>query len=91
MDRTDSTLVEERVGKTGLKGRQIRSIYLIMYSKADAEIIASCESFAVAVLDYFENADPSSKTNIVQWVCSEEKHKNGDSLYHMAMKLDKNR
>lgn len=91
MDGTDSTLVEERVWKTGLKGRQIRSVYLITYSKADAEIIASRESFAVAVLDSFENADPSSKTNIVQWVCSEEKHKNGDSHYHMAVKLDKNR
>ena len=30
-------------------GRQIRSVYLITYSKADVEIIASRDSFAVVI------------------------------------------
>lgn len=73
-----------------LNGRQIRSVYLITYSKADVEIIASRDSFAVVVLDSFQNADPTSKTKVVQWVCSQERHQNGEIHYHMAVKLDRN-
>ena len=72
-----------------LKNRQIRSVYLITYSKA--EIIASRDSFAVVVLNYLNNADPSCKTEVVQWVCSQERHQNGEIHYHMAVKLDRNR
>ena len=73
-----------------LNGRQIRSVYLITYSKADVEIIASRDSFAVVVLDSFQNADPTSKTKVVQWVCSQEHHQNVEIHYHMAVKLDCN-
>lgn len=75
----------------GLNGRQIRSVYLITYSKADVEIIASRDSFAVVVLDSFQNADPTSKSKVVKWVCSQERHQNGEIHYHMAVKLDRNR
>lgn len=74
-----------------LNGRQIRSVYLITYSKADVEIIASRDSFAVVVLDSFQNADPTSKSKVVKWVCSQERHQNGEIHYHMAVKLDRNR
>ena len=74
-----------------LNGRRVRSVYLITYSKANVDIIASRESFAVVVLDSFQNADPTSKTKVVQWVCSQECHQNGDIHYHMAVKLDRNR
>ena len=74
-----------------LNGRRVRSVYLITYSKANVEIIASRESFAVVVLDSFQNADPTSKTRVAQWVCSQERHQNGEIHYHMAVKLDRNR
>ena len=74
-----------------LNGRKVRSVYLITYSKANVEIIASRESFALVVLDSFQNADLTSKTKVVQWVCSQERHKNGQIHYHMAVKLDRNR
>ena len=48
----------------GLNGRRVRSVYLITYSKANIEIIASNESSAVVVLDSFQNADPTSKTKV---------------------------
>ena len=57
----------------------------------NVEIIASRESFAVVVLDSFQNADPTSKTRVAQWVCSQERHQNGEVQYHMAVKLDRNR
>ena len=44
-----------------LNGRRVRSVYLITYGKANVEIIASRESFAVVVLDSFQNADSTSK------------------------------
>ena len=66
----------------------MRSVYLITYSKANAEIIESRESFALVVLDSFQNADPTSKAKVVQWVCSQESHQNGEIHYHMAVKLD---
>ena len=72
-----------------LNGRRVRTVYLITYSKANVEIIASRESFAVEVLDSFQNADPTSKTRVAQWVCSQERHHNGESHYHMAVKLDR--
>ena len=45
-----------------LNGRRVRSVYLITYSEPNVEIIASRESFAVIVLDSFQNADRTSKT-----------------------------
>ena len=74
-----------------LNGRRVKSVYLITYSKANVEIIASRESFAVIVLDSFQNADLTSKTRVAQWVCSQERHQNGEIHYHMAVKLDRNR
>ena len=66
-----------------LNGRRVRSVYLITYSKSNVEIIASRESFAVVVLDSFQNVDPTTKTRVAQWVCSQERHQNGEIHYHM--------
>ena len=52
-----------------LNGRKVRSVYQITYSKENAEIIESRESFAPVVLDSFQNADPTSNAKVVQWVC----------------------
>ena len=83
--------MESAERRTRLNGRKVRSVYLITYSKANVEIISSRESFAVVVLDSFQNADATSKTKVLQWVCSQERHQNGEIHYHMAVKLDRNR
>ena len=82
--------MERAESEANLENRQIRSVYLVTYSKANAEIIASSDSFALVVLDSFNNADPSCKTEVVQWVCSEERHQSEEIHYHMAVKLDRN-
>ena len=85
-----SVEMERAEHRPRLNGRRVRSVYLITYSKANVEIIVSHESFAVVVLHSFQNADPTSKTKVLQWVCSQEHHKNGEIHYHMAVKLDQN-
>ena len=42
----------------------------------------------MVVLDSFQNADPTSKTKVLQWVCSQELHQNGEIHYHVAVKLE---
>ena len=72
-----------------LNGRRVRSVYLVAYSKANVETIALRESFSsLVVLDSFQNADSTSKTKVVQWVCSQERHQKGEIHNHMAIKLD---
>lgn len=82
---------QECIRDDNLSNRQHRSVYLITYSQADEQIVSSRESFAVIVLDAFENSDPETQSRVVQWVCSEESHKNGGIHYHMAVKLDRYR
>ena len=55
-----------------LSNRQHCSVYLITYSQADEQIVLSHESFAVIVVDAYENSDPETQSCVVQWVCSEE-------------------
>ena len=82
---------QECIRDDNLSNRQHRSVYLITYSQADEQIVSSRESFAVIVLDAFENSDPETQSRVVQWVCSEESQKNGGIHYHMAVKLDRYR
>ena len=91
MDINGNSRDNEAASKRDLRSRQIRSVYLITYSQADTEMVSSRNSFAVIVLDSFQNADPQSQSQVVQWVCSEESHKEGGIHYHMAVKLDRNR
>ena len=74
-----------------LSRRQVRSVYLITYSRAQAHLIDSRNSFASVVLDAFANADKTMSNKVLQWVCSEENHKDGGTHYHMAVKLERNR
>ena len=85
---SSSVEMESAECRPRLNGRRVRSVYVITYSKANVEIVALHESFAMVVLDSFENADPTSKTRVVQLVCSQERHQNGEIHYHMAVKLD---
>ena len=85
-------LAERREETTSdLNRRQMRTVYLVTYSRADADIVSSRDSFAVVVLDSFLNDDPNAQGKVVQWVCSQESHKDGGNHYHMAVKLDRSR
>jgi hypothetical protein len=77
--------------RSALNRRQVRSVYLITYSRAVPEIIDSRSSFASIILDAFINADAKVSNKVLQWVCSEEMHKDGGTHYHMAIKLERNR
>lgn len=89
-----STLKENVAGDdaTGqsqpLGSRQVRSIYLITYSRANQKIVPNRESFVQLVLDSFNNADPLTRCEIVQWVWSQERHRDVGIHYHMAVKLN---
>ena len=74
-----------------LRSRQVRSIYLITYSRANEAIVPNRESFVQLELDSFDNADPLTRCEIVQWVCSQERHMDGGIHYHMAVKLNARR
>lgn len=91
MNETNDVTLGEIAGKTRLSRRKVRSVYLITYSRAQPERIESRDSFAVKVLDSFENANPNTTSKVLQWVCSEEKHQDGGIHYHMAVKLDRSR
>ena len=58
-----STLTESVAGddaterSEALGSRQVRSIYLITYSRANEDIVPNRESFVQLVLDSFHNAD----------------------------------
>ena len=74
-----------------LSRRQVRSVYLITYSRAQADTIASRAAFAEVIVEAFKSADPKVSNQILQWVCSEERHRDGPIHYHMAVKLERNR
>ena len=92
-----STLTESVAGDNAteqweaLGSRQVQSIYLITYSRANEEIAPNRESFVQLVRDSFDNADPLTRCGIVRWVCSQERHRDGDIHYHMAVKLNARR
>ena len=73
-----------------LSRRQVRSVYLITYSRAQANIIASRAAFAEVIVDTFNNADPKISNRVLQWVCSQEQHGDWGIHYHMAVKLERN-
>ena len=74
---------------TSLKNRSVRSVYLITCSQVDSRL--SREAFAEVVVNAFESTDPNSKSKLLQWVCSQEKHKDGGQHFHMAVKLSSRR
>ena len=92
-----STLTESVAGddateqSEALGSCQAQSIYLITYSQANEEIVPNRESFVQLVLDSFDDADPLTRCEIVQWVCSQERHRDGGIHYHMAVKLNARR
>ena len=70
-----------------LSARDVRRVFLIIYSQANSNIVPTCEAFAHIVLDAFENAVPKSNCTVIHWVCSQESHVAGGVHYHMVVKL----
>ena len=66
--------------------REVRSVYLITYSQADLDKFQTRDSFASTVVEAFDETR-SGLADIVQWVCSQERHSSGGRHYHMAVKL----
>ena len=61
-----------------LRSWQQRLVYLITYSRADPQNVASREAFAVIIENAFEQLDVA---RVEHWVVSEEKHQdNGESF-----------
>jgi hypothetical protein len=71
--------------------KNVRFVYLITYSQADLSLVPERVSFALLVIHAFQNADPLSACNILQWVCSMEHHSDHRVHYHMAVKLESRR
>ena len=55
-------------------------MHLITYTQANSDIVNSPETFSVIVLDSFENADRNCRSQVKQWVYSEQLHKDGETL-----------
>ena len=74
-----------------LRNREQRLVYLVTYSRADVEKVATREAFAEKVsLGWME----MTGVKVVQWVVARELHADAgvsesNSHYHMAMKLEK--
>lgn len=67
--------------------RCVRQVYLIAYSQADEVRFPSRKSCANAVLFSFND----TPAKVVHWCCCLEKHSSNGILYHMAVKLDRNK
>ena len=89
---SSSTDNEDDISKDGKEGlssnlndRAVRQVYLITYSKADAQKFPTRESFAQALVKSFE----AINTKIELWVFSKEAHQVNGFHYHMALKLNR--
>ena len=83
-----SSVSERSLPLESLTTRQVRSVYLITYSQADLEVVPTRKELSRLVLDSFANADPLTRSEVLQWVCCREVHRTGGLHYHMAVKLN---
>ena len=77
----DSEYVREPLGE-----KEVRAVYMLMYSQANLDLFPSREDFASAVIRSFSNGT----AKILHWCCCREKHKKSGEHYHLALKLDRN-
>ena len=69
-----------------LNSRRVRLVYLVTCSQAHLELVPTRDEFFRIVLENFANADLYSPSEVLQWVCSKEVHRDGGVHYHMAVK-----
>ena len=67
--------------------KNARVVYLVTYSQAEKAKVGNRERFSEIVLEAF-NETGSVNNFVIQWVCCEEKHKDGNTHFHMAVKLN---
>lgn len=83
---SSSELSEEDDQAPQLQINQVRSVYLITYSRADSAKFGSRNDFADAVVKSFTQGT----AKVRHWCCCREQHKDGGLHYHMVIKLDRN-
>ena len=69
--------------------RDTRRTYLLTYAHADMERFPECHNFASMVMAAF-SVGPSN-SQVTQWACAKEPHKDGNFHYHMIVKLSASR
>ena len=70
---------------TELNTRDMRKVYMITYSQANLEKCPDRQTFAEFVLKVFDFENSTVKP--LHWAVCKEAHQNGDSHYHMCIKL----
>ena len=81
----ENTTVDSSADSEVMERNTKRKAYLITYSQADTDVFDR-QGFADAVISAFKS---ETSSEIKQWCCCLEHHKDGAPHYHMAILLDK--
>ena len=79
-------LLKQNLESCEVSSHGVQTVYLITYSQVDLHRFSKRDVFARIVIEAFRGTR-SGLAEIVQWVCSHEKHTSGGTHYHMAVKL----
>ena len=71
----------------GVRGEEIRSVYLLTSSQANLDLFPLRKEFALAVIKSFTKCN----AKILHLCCCREKHQKAREHNHLALKLDRNR
>ena len=66
-----------------LHSRQVRGVYLIMYSQVNVDLGPICESFS----NIIQNAFTACNIQLNQWVCAKKDHAESGFNFLMTIKL----
>ena len=75
--------IEDELDNESLRNRQVRRVYLITYSQANADSFPTRESFVSIIQDAFT----ANNIQLLQWVCAKENHEQSGFHFHMSVKL----
>ena len=79
--------IEDQLHNESLRDRQVRRVYLITYSQANADSFPTRESFVSIIQDAFT----ANNIQLLQWVCAKENHEQSGFHFHMSVKLSERR
>jgi len=85
-DNSQSEDSDEHFNRNELQANELRSVYLVTYSRSNVQKYPQRADFAEAVVRSFTQGS----ANIQHWCCSRERHADGGYHYHMSLKLDRN-
>ena len=66
MDAAGDSFQAEKGENSLLRRRAVRSVYLVTYSQANADVVLCRDPFAVLVRDSFLNAQPKCQSRVMQ-------------------------